>query len=725
MYRYEELDLDEIQQSPDIDPESPEALYAMAQCYRLGKGVEANQALYEEYLSHAKAAGYETDELPEKEAEEEKTAQKPEEKVRKDYASMALNTLVNLADNQDMGACYELYRRYDSEDPEVAAYLKKAVELADAGLAEGGEKFDYDLCRDIFLAAGQYYAGGGEENPWLSKEYYGKAAELGSREACRVLAGYYKSGYGGSVDSSRELFYLERALKDGNARERYELGKAYMERGQKIKGSAAFEQLLTEDDLDPSLRVLCEISYHPGKDEADIVEKAWELEKWEPEMADFMRSYYNRDPRELDEQSLPTGEQACRIAMEYTENSEKKRWLSYAAKKGNASAKEKLKELEEQEKAAKEQEERARREQEEKEKQEREEALRRRAEADRRRIEQERQNKKAAKKAGRAKRKKIGELSAFQLRIGFVLILVILAGVCLLPGYMKDRAKQREAQRAEQEEQENLISSTLGKIEQKAVAVAENALGYEQIDPFENLRIQVSGVEPYITAEAAYVGSDPFLLNDTSFTLSKSEYLSNGEVITITAKANAAAKAEYKKDFSATSMEYTVESSEYWIMADTEISSEVLEKLEYLTEMQIKDYLRTERLWVSKFTNVLGTDVEVSSRKTSINLKEIQCVGAYQSGWTKAEVEEKDKTDNYGSVYFIFRTVADYDTSQEDLKGERELYYALPIQRIQCNEEGVQQFSFFTDSKLSIHSTFEDAEFVIYRDVKPQKKLEI
>ena len=50
MYRYEEMNLRELMSNDTLDPESAEVLYAMAQCYRLGKGTEVDMELYKKSL---------------------------------------------------------------------------------------------------------------------------------------------------------------------------------------------------------------------------------------------------------------------------------------------------------------------------------------------------------------------------------------------------------------------------------------------------------------------------------------------------------------------------------------------------------------------------------------------------------------------------------------------------------------------------------------------------
>ena len=59
MFKYEEMDFKTLCNAEDIDPDSADALYALAQFCRTGKGVPASQEMYEKYLRSAAQAGSE------------------------------------------------------------------------------------------------------------------------------------------------------------------------------------------------------------------------------------------------------------------------------------------------------------------------------------------------------------------------------------------------------------------------------------------------------------------------------------------------------------------------------------------------------------------------------------------------------------------------------------------------------------------------------------------
>ena len=100
MYLYEDMDLDELLDDPEIDPDSADALFAIAQCYRFGKGTDEDEALYRANLNAAAQAGSED---ARRELERELSArQAPEEDGR--LEELPLYQLRRLAEEDDPAA---------------------------------------------------------------------------------------------------------------------------------------------------------------------------------------------------------------------------------------------------------------------------------------------------------------------------------------------------------------------------------------------------------------------------------------------------------------------------------------------------------------------------------------------------------------------------------------------------------------------------------------------
>ena len=82
---------------------------------------------------------------------------------------------------------------------------------------------------------------------------------------------------------------------------------------------------------------------------------------------------------------------------------------------------------------------------------------------------------------------------------------------------------------------------------------------YDEIDPFSDMLVEVSGTVPFIKLEYPDSSGDPFLMENVKYEAAKTDGLSNGDVVTITATASKTALKAAKKVFSRTTMQYTVE----------------------------------------------------------------------------------------------------------------------------------------------------------------------
>lgn len=102
---------------------------------------------------------------------------------------------------------------------------------------------------------------------------------------------------------------------------------------------------------------------------------------------------------------------------------------------------------------------------------------------------------------------------------------------------------------------------------------------YDEIDPFSDMLVEVSGTEPFITLEYTDISGDPFLMENVKYEADKTSGLSNGDVVTITATASKRALKAAKKVFSRTTMQYTVEGQPIGLTPDTVLTDEQLQAL--------------------------------------------------------------------------------------------------------------------------------------------------
>ena len=152
MYKYEEMDFNEILADPEIDPDYAEVMYAIAQCYRQGKGVEADAQKYAEMLQNAADAGFEAaaEELKVLTQQEKIDSDSNEEKVQRDLTTLPIDELMDLAEADDIRACCEVYRRYGKEE---SRYLMHAAELID----QGNHSLNKEECQKILETLAAYY----------------------------------------------------------------------------------------------------------------------------------------------------------------------------------------------------------------------------------------------------------------------------------------------------------------------------------------------------------------------------------------------------------------------------------------------------------------------------------------------------------------------------------------------------------------------------------------
>lgn len=104
-------------------------------------------------------------------------------------------------------------------------------------------------------------------------------------------------------------------------------------------------------------------------------------------------------------------------------------------------------------------------------------------------------------------------------------------------------------------------------------------VNYDEIDPFSDMLVEVSGTEPFITLEYTDISGNPFLMENVKYEADKTSGLSNGDVVTITATASKRALKAAKKQFTRTTMQYTVEGQPFYLTPDTVLNDEQMTAL--------------------------------------------------------------------------------------------------------------------------------------------------
>lgn len=406
MYRYEDYSLEALLNSPDLDPADPEVLYAIAQCYRQGRGVEKDETSALAVLREAAAAG---SEQARQELGEMGCGQKARTQERTDYRAMSLGELSRLANEEnDLRACLVLYENSVKwNDPAAAeSYLRQCLD----GTAENFRDMDFKC--EVLEDGGTFYE---KRDPEKSRHYYELARELGSLRACRALAGYYQNGIGGAAEPELAMDCLRQLEERGTPEDVYQCMLTHIKAGRRSRAHILLEKLL--ESADAVLRLKALLAIH----DMDPQETPWEKllsELWDQrESKTAQRSLleaYKEQPE------LPvTGEQAMWLAERQKQAEDQQsriHWLRRAEELGveeaatiwkNLEAEMARKAAEEADRRRREEEEAARRaaEEAERRRREEEEAARRAAEeAERRRREEEEAARRAAEETERRRR---------------------------------------------------------------------------------------------------------------------------------------------------------------------------------------------------------------------------------------------------------------------------------------------------------------------------------
>ncbi len=328
MYKYEEMDFNEILADPEIDPDNAEVMYAIAQCYRQGKGVEADAQKYAEMLQNAADAGSEAaaEELKALTQQEKIDSDSNEEKVQRDLTTLPIDELMDLAEADDIRVCCEVYRRYGKEE---SRYLMHAAELID----QGNHSLNKEECQKILETLAAYYLNRVRD---IAKgmEAYGKAVELGSAAACWKLVEL-------CADEQQKMFYAKKASEVGNDYDIYRYAEILRKSGRHAEADACLAKLLKNADLDETLKVQIKMHHHTEAEEKEVVQLAWSHVE-EPSCKKFLENYYGTDPAKLSEDKLPIEEQAYKLADLHRgsrwNGNPWYAWMQWAAERGNEKA---------------------------------------------------------------------------------------------------------------------------------------------------------------------------------------------------------------------------------------------------------------------------------------------------------------------------------------------------------------------------------------------------
>lgn len=253
MYMYEGMTIDEILENPDIDLDSAEAHYALAQCYRDEKSEKFDADAYKEHLSIAGSLGDEKAlaELAELSVLETKKSQAEIEKKESFGEKITMTELVGLAEQGDPKACLEIYSycKKIGDEKKAEEYIALCVANIDA-LKDSNDKID------VCLSLAEIYKSTDEKQYREMLEY---ARELGSSEAVFRLIPVYENGIGGVEKKDQAIECRKKLVTVGTAFQKYAIAQDYMARGNRFDAAVVLENILSSDQCDDSIRMKAEL----------------------------------------------------------------------------------------------------------------------------------------------------------------------------------------------------------------------------------------------------------------------------------------------------------------------------------------------------------------------------------------------------------------------------------------------------------------------------------
>lgn len=246
MFKYEEMDFKTLCNAEDIDPDSADALYALAQFCRTGKGVPANQEMYEKYLRSAAQAGSEAAEQELQQLNAAPAAHK---------TAQAPTSLTELIRSAERGTPDALIPAADActrmGEPERAVqFLQRAAELI------GREVYTEEECQQIWLKLAKLWSKDQLNKPEECHRAYGMAAELHNAEAAAAYAKQCREGYGCEVDEEKALHYETISAERGGAVRKYELAIRLMAKNKRMDAAMMLEQGMDCAE-DPGVKHAC------------------------------------------------------------------------------------------------------------------------------------------------------------------------------------------------------------------------------------------------------------------------------------------------------------------------------------------------------------------------------------------------------------------------------------------------------------------------------------
>ena len=306
MFKYEDMDYQSLSTSLDIEnPDGPEELYALAQFCRMGKGIQASEENYRLYLQRAADAG---SEQARSELDALNAADALPDAPPAPAEARTLQELLQAESRGDPYALLELAQKAQTPElldlPKAKQWLEKAASLILQGVYRDEE------AKQIYLSLARLLQNPAFDTPENRTEchrYYGMAAELGSAEACDILAEQYKTGYGCTPDPEKAAFYRERGtLKDDPAYLCRQCSKLLQENGSRMEVAVKLAHIRSLSQDPQILHYANLLAAAAGQEAPDpaALEWAWQHTD-DAQIVPLLLAIYGTDPRAAADRNLP------------------------------------------------------------------------------------------------------------------------------------------------------------------------------------------------------------------------------------------------------------------------------------------------------------------------------------------------------------------------------------------------------------------------------------
>lgn len=119
----------------------------------------------------------------------------------------------------------------------------------------------------------------------------------------------------------------------------------------------------------------------------------------------------------------------------------------------------------------------------------------------------------------------------------------------------------------------------------------------QTLDLFSDLTVEYSGTSPYAKLSLRDDSDNEFINYYVSYEADKREKLKNGDVITVTASVNEDYAANYGYTIGETTKQYTVEDLDEYVGSYSDITEDILEKMETQAEDAIDSWVSDQEKW--------------------------------------------------------------------------------------------------------------------------------